>query len=590
MLKRGNPVRTGLVIFGSVALIGLSFIFSPRVSGQQAPAIPREDEQACLACHSQSMGESVPAVDMTALQASAHKDKLCQDCHAEVTSAPHTPAMIKSKPTCVKCHGDWPAGAVLRDHPKDYLTSVHARKDKVPGDHPTCVSCHGGGNPHAVQSLRTWNSKGKAELCSKCHAQASRMARYGVDPDAVRSYNESFHGKALLVFGVQGVATCTDCHHAHEILTPSNAASSTNAANVSDTCGGCHKGAQANFALSGANHLRLKAKQSAVLRWELLFFKAFVFGMLLFLISGVILDLRRKVFTRGHVPSAGRTVSVLVAISFLCVAVALGLATASIPGARRFAILAVASMALAFAIYFAQRRKAGPAPVEKTYPRLSLILRIQHVFLMVSFTLLALTGLPMRFSTVAWVGDVYVLFGGLAGARVVHRGAAVVMIFTFVWHLGYLLLLWKRAGFSFKSWTMVPTRKDLDDFIGVSKYYLGITHTQPKFKRFQFREKMDYLAEYWGVPLMVLSGFVMWFPVFWGNRLPETAVSFAFIAHSYEATLAFLGIVTWHMYNAHFNPDAFPMSKSFYTGTMTREEMEREHPLELEDMEKECDE
>jgi formate dehydrogenase subunit gamma len=44
------------------------------------------------------------------------------------------------------------------------------------------------------------------------------------------------------------------------------------------------------------------------------------------------------------------------------------------------------------------------------------------------------------------------------------------------------------------------------------------------------------------------------------------------------------------MYNAHFNPDAFPMSKSFYTGTMTREEMEREHPLELEDMEKECDE
>ena len=39
------------------------------------------------------------------------------------------------------------------------------------------------------------------------------------------------------------------------------------------------------------------------------------------------------------------------------------------------------------------------------------------------------------------------------------------------------------------------------------------------------------------------------------------------------------------MYNSHFNPDAFPASNSWITGTLTREEMEREHPLELERIE-----
>jgi len=39
------------------------------------------------------------------------------------------------------------------------------------------------------------------------------------------------------------------------------------------------------------------------------------------------------------------------------------------------------------------------------------------------------------------------------------------------------------------------------------------------------------------------------------------------------------------MYNVHFNPDTFPMNSVFYTGTMTEEQMRREHPLELENHE-----
>lgn len=585
MVKRSSPVRKSFIFYGFIAAIGLSCMLGPKVVGQQADApqpIAHADMQTCIGCHSTDMSEHVKAVNVAGLQASPHKNLVCQDCHTSITGSPHTPAMLGKKPACVSCHGNQTAGTVLTDHPKDYAKSVHARMDKVAGDHPTCITCHGGGDPHSVVAVSTWTSKEKAELCSKCHAQKARMTRYNVDTDAVPSYNESFHGKALLRFNLPNVATCTNCHHAHDILTPTNSEASTNRANVAETCGGCHKGAKVNFAMSGANHLRLKVKESPVILWELRFFKVFVFGMLFFMITGVALDLRRKVFTKGHVTPAGKPVSVLVALSFMFTAAALGLATVGIPGARKCAIAAVVSMALAFAVYFSRKRGAPPAAAQKTYPRLTAVLRWQHALLMVSFTMLAITGLPMRFASVSWVGNVYVLFGGLAGARGVHRLFALLMIVTWVWHVLYLLLQWKRVGFSRKSWTMLPNIQDVRDFIGVSMYYLGVSHEEPRYGRYQFREKMDYLAEYWGVPVMVLSGFVMWFPIYWGNRLPEAALSFAYIAHSYEATLAFLAIVTWHMYNAHFNPDTFPMNNVFYTGTMTEEQMRREHPLELE--------
>jgi len=56
--------------------------------------------------------------------------------------------------------------------------------------------------------------------------------------------------------------------------------------------------------------------------------------------------------------------------------------------------------------------------------------------------------------------------------------------------------------------------------------------------------------------------------------------------HSYEAILAFLAIIIWHMYNVHFAPAAFPMSKVWLTGKISREQMMREHPLEYEALQK----
>ena len=51
--------------------------------------------------------------------------------------------------------------------------------------------------------------------------------------------------------------------------------------------------------------------------------------------------------------------------------------------------------------------------------------------------------------------------------------------------------------------------------------------------------------------------------------------------------LATLAIIVWHFYFVIFNPEVYPMNLSWLTGMMSEEEMEAEHPLELERLKKE---
>jgi len=571
-------LRRRLAAFWMLAMTGFAGLLLSTLIGQGASAqeqIEREDVEACLACHGPD-AEEEHAINTAGLSASPHKDLKCQDCHSAITGAPHTMEMLKEKASCGTCHSD---------QMEQLLKSTHSKKDRARDDHPTCILCHGSGDPHAITAGARWTRQQKVEICSQCHRQSHRMQRYGVDPDAVPSYEESFHGKALLRFGNLQVAICTDCHGHHDVLSPSNPAAPTHPNNAPKTCGqsGCHQGAQVNFAMSGANHLRLAVKESPVLRAEVLFFRTLIFGVVTFLLGNIALDLRKRVFDDGPPPRSGRTVGFFIAMSFLCLVATIILATLEKEGALWAWLASMGLMALAFVSYFLRKRThpAPPPTNEPFYPRMSRALRVQHGLLAVSITVLMLTGFPLRFPQAEEIRSIHALFGGLAGARIAHRVAAVVLILVWIWHLLWLLVRWHRAGYSFKSWTMWPTKKDFADFIQVTRNYLGLSNEEPKYDRYNFRNKLDYLAEYWGMPIMVASGLILWFPIYFGNQLPELALSVAYIAHGYEATLAFLAIVTWHLYNAHFSPDRFPMSPVWYTGVLPRSEMEHEHPLEL---------
>ena len=64
--------------------------------------------------------------------------------------------------------------------------------------------------------------------------------------------------------------------------------------------------------------------------------------------------------------------------------------------------------------------------------------------------------------------------------------------------------------------------------------------------------------------------------------LPKWVMDIALIVHSWEAILAFLAIIIWHMYNVHLNPSVFPMSKVWLTGKISLHEFRENHPLEYE--------
>ncbi len=561
-----------------IAALPLSLaIFAMGQTGEQpsdADVIDRDDTAACMACHVEAM-DPIKAVDEKSLAGSPHKEMKCQDCHSTITSAPHTEEMKADKPQCIGCH---------TDQDNLFQASTHAKADKVPGDHPTCVTCHGGGDPHSVKPIVSMTKPIKAELCSACHRETDRMKRYGVDTEAVTSYEESYHGKALQIFHAKGTAVCSDCHHAHSVLNPSDPRASTHRNNGNALCSQaeCHAGANVNFAMSGANHLRLKIRDDKILAGVNLFFQALVAGVVLFLMGGIALDLRIKVFGH-HGSKAGRLVGVAISLAFLLAAGSLGL---SLMGrydlATTGSALALGSVAFAYLAYLVRGPRTPVVDNGERYPRLSVAQRWQHGLLAICFTALLMTGLPLHFPKVPWLQALYGSIGGINVARPIHRIAAIGLILVWTWHVVDLLIKWKKTGFSRHAVTMVPNVKDLHDFVGASKYYLGMSRTEPKYDKYQFRQKLDYLAEYWGVPVMVLSGFLLWFPIYWGNRLPEQALSIAIVAHGWEATLAFLAIILWHLYNEHFNPDTFPANKAWYTGTMTRAEMEREHPLELE--------
>jgi formate dehydrogenase gamma subunit len=216
---------------------------------------------------------------------------------------------------------------------------------------------------------------------------------------------------------------------------------------------------------------------------------------------------------------------------------------------------------------------------DEQYERFRIGARIEHVILMVSFTALALTGLPQMFALTTWGQTVIGLLGGIEAVRVIHRVAAFVLVVGSVYHLftsAYRLYV-KREPMA-----MLPTWKDVRDTWDTVRHNLGFLTHPPKMGKFNFAEKLEYWALVWGTVIMIVTGFMLWNPIATTHILPGQVIPAAKAAHGYEALLAVLAIVIWHMYHVHikqFNP-------SMFTGKLPRHQMEEEHALELQRLER----
>jgi len=211
------------------------------------------------------------------------------------------------------------------------------------------------------------------------------------------------------------------------------------------------------------------------------------------------------------------------------------------------------------------------------YLRFPLFRRIEHWVMALSFTILAVTGLPQKYAENPISEFVLGLFGGIEGARIVHRIAAVALALIAIWHVGYAV--WHLFVRREKA-TMMLNKDDAFNAWETLKYNLGRKDERPKQGYYTFEEKIEYWALIWGTMVMVATGFFLWNPITAARSLPGEWIPAAKAAHGGEALLAVLAIILWHLYHVLVRT----FNRSMFNGYLTREQMEHEHPLALEEV------
>ena len=117
-----------------------------------------------------------------------------------------------------------------------------------------------------------------------------------------------------------------------------------------------------------------------------------------------------------------------------------------------------------------------------SYERFPLARRIEHLTMLLSFTILGLTGLPQKFPTAALSIAFVNLLGGIENLRSIHHVAAIVMMLGTIWHLlvfGYMAYV-RRTRLS-----MLPSLQDAKDGIQALLYNVGLAKTFPQMGRYK---------------------------------------------------------------------------------------------------------
>ncbi len=453
----------------------------------------------------------------------------CVDCHGahamnKTSAASSRVNRLRVAETCAKCH---PAQAT------DFATSVHAialKKGNL--DSPGCTSCHGEHDIklHADPASPVNKANLAQQVCAECHASLRLERRYGLAADKFKTYSDSYHGLAGRG-GAAVVVNCASCHGAHAIKSQEDPTSSINPARLVQTCGQCHQGANAKFAVGAVHASEHQRTTSPWLYWIANFYVALIVVVVGGMVIHNLLDFLRKARHK----------------------------------------LAV------------QKGEAAELHVaHRLYLRMTLNERLQHAVLVLSFTGLVITGFMLRYPEAWWVVGIRHFSSSAFELRgLAHRIASVVMLASGAWHLGYLAFTASGRKL-FRD--ILPTWRDVTDPWAVLKYNLGLAPTKPQFGRFCYIEKAEYWAMAWGTALMTITGAILWFDNTSMGYITKLGFDIARLIHFYEAVLATLAIIVWHFYWVIFNPDVYPMSLAWLTGKVSEAEMLDEHPLQLEEM------
>jgi hypothetical protein len=88
------------------------------------------------------------------------------------------------------------------------------------------------------------------------------------------------------------------------------------------------------------------------------------------------------------------------------------------------------------------------------------------------------------------------------------------------------------------------------------------------------------MAVFWGIPIIGISGLMVWFPEFFTRFAPGWTLNAAYIVHSDEALLATGFIFVFHFFHTHLRPESFPLDPAIFTGRIPLERFKEERPIE----------
>ena len=215
----------------------------------------------------------------------------CVDCHGShsfrPSDDPDSP-LYKTRvaATCGTCHAEVAA---------QYEESVHgtALTDGIL-ESPTCTNCHG---EHDIKQHLDPESRVFAvnipKTCSDCHTSEKVVTKFGLNPDRIATFKESFHGAAIEL-GETRVANCASCHGVHDIYPQSDERSMIHMANIQNTCGECHEDLPEDFA-KGAVHTSATDIESGGKFWVRKFYIWFISIIVLAFIIYRVLEYKRRV-------------------------------------------------------------------------------------------------------------------------------------------------------------------------------------------------------------------------------------------------------------------------------------------------------
>ncbi len=229
---------------------GKGFIGKPKSQERYKP---------CVKCHNDAevmkkYNSKLPTDQYKKLQMSVHSKSSsdskgfiadCISCHGVHEIASVNNPLSKVYPTkipslCGNCHSN--ANFMKMYNPKipidqqsKYYTSVHGKlNSKGDINAAQCASCHG---EHEIRKAKDPKSSvyplNIVKVCSNCHSDANKMAKYKIPTDQYSQYATSVHGKALLKKQDLNAPACNSCHGTHGAVPPG-------IESISNVCGTCH--------------------------------------------------------------------------------------------------------------------------------------------------------------------------------------------------------------------------------------------------------------------------------------------------------------------------------------------------------------